>query len=129
MKNKNSEIARYLFKSLSCYPLSPSRESLLDHNKEDHLDSSDHLNMILHVLGDQHKSDISFLSSKHSMKYVLQHSSGNQKIKFDKEFVGTDEGLIRVLESCLQFNPYFRHPAELLLKSACFDDIKIGQCN
>ena len=40
------------------------------------------------------------------------------------EYPDFDERLMTIFEQMLQFNPYFRYPAEELLKSSIFDEIR-----
>mmetsp|Transcript_34686 Transcript_34686/g.53173 ORF Transcript_34686/g.53173 Transcript_34686/m.53173 type:complete len:96 (+) Transcript_34686:1095-1382(+) len=50
--------------------------------------------------------------------------SKHEKIKFDLEFPGVQPELTKLLEQCLEFNPYFRSSAEELLKNKIFDKIR-----
>ena len=109
----------YLFPAKSCYPLSPP-DPMNDEMLEEKYQADDYLSMIIYILGDQNKNDLSFLTKQKAKQHVRQCSNGSQKVQFSEEFPKTSKFLCKLLESCLQFNPYFRPSAYELLHSKEF---------
>jgi len=114
------EYARYLFKAISCDPLSPSGSVEEMEN--------DLLKVILRILGRQGTADVQFLNRKGVMKIVKKIGEENPKIKFADEFPESCKGLAKVLQGCLMFNPHFRYSAEMLLDQPVFSDLRMLSC-
>ena len=51
----------------------------------------------------------------------MQSSTNKNKINFHETFPETDDGLIAMLHSMLEFNPYFRKKPEEYLQSDFFE--------
>ena len=123
-----SSVARYLFKSISCFPLSPCRSSLAEANKDAKNELGDLMEAIVKILGDQRKYDLSFLSSKKQKKYVSSLFDGKEKVKFAREFPESEDSLSEVVQHSLFFNPYFRYSAEMLQEFQVFSDLEKESC-
>mmetsp|Transcript_35684 Transcript_35684/g.54611 ORF Transcript_35684/g.54611 Transcript_35684/m.54611 type:complete len:230 (+) Transcript_35684:329-1018(+) len=109
--NSDYSYERYLFKATSCYPLSPVSELKDKEDLLDRIENLDLVKVILSILGDQRGYDLSYISSHQLHKYVIANFPSENRIRFHREFKGSDRELLEVLKLSLQFNPYFRPSA------------------
>mmetsp|Transcript_32631 Transcript_32631/g.49890 ORF Transcript_32631/g.49890 Transcript_32631/m.49890 type:complete len:177 (+) Transcript_32631:754-1284(+) len=119
----NEDKQRILFKGDSCYPLSPAPKEVA-HSKSKDVSSKDMLKMILGTMGDQGSSSLSFITERSNKEYTRSMMSKVPKLKFKKELDANSSELIHVLESMLEFNPYFRPSANSLIKNSLFDSVR-----
>ncbi len=60
------------------------------------------------------------------MQFVQANFSGEGRIKFEKEFEGSDSDLVSLLKPCLEFNPFFRPSAASLASRECSKEFEAG---
>ena len=114
-------VKNIIFKSTSCYPLSPRGQIGQGKPEFDLLDS------ILSVLGQQDEDDLSFVSGDHTKEYVrkMQSKADTQKVDFMLEFpVLSDPTIGFILQKMLKFNPFSRWKAKTLLKLRVFNSVR-----
>ena len=60
-----------LFKGMSCYPLSPTRDTAKNSSeKKNNIDNKDQLCLILQTLDDLQKTDTSFITDDNALMYL-----------------------------------------------------------
>ena len=67
---------------------------------------------------------MSFINSQDAKHYQNQIKCENVQT-FEERYPHTSQGLINVLKSLLEFNPYFRPSAAEIIKSPIFDQIRV----
>ena len=71
------------------------------------------------------ENDLSHLTNTHHIKYmktIFSQSIFNKTIR--DQFSKTSDELLDIVESMLQFNPYFRPTVKELLSNRLFDSIR-----
>ena len=59
--------------------------------------------------------------------YVLDRISDEDSINFTYEFELTHKGISEIVQSLLEFNPFFRASAKEILKNPLFDSVRDPQ--
>ena len=127
-----------MFKGICCYPLSPplspsSAPSKSDKDSTNFIDKNDLLLKICNKLpiSENQDQNLSFICGEDEKEYVentlkICSKAGKKKTLFQK-FGHTSPELLNILESMLQFNPFFRPTAKELLKHPIFDKIRLPE--
>ena len=74
--------------------------------------------------------DTSFLNNPEQIGYVASIKDANKKKNnstFTQQLPDSHDGLVELLDSMTEFNPYFRPTAKELLKHKIFDDIRMKE--
>ena len=77
--------------------------------------------MIVSVLGHLDKSDLSFITDPEVAVALENDKTLGDKTNFKDRFPTAHDGMIAMLQSMLEFNPFFRKKPEEYLKSALFE--------
>lgn len=105
------------FLGASCYHIS-SNET----------ETNDQLQVIIQNLDDINEDDFSFITQKEVKGHVQKLLQGKaydcQNYKNTLKCVDISQEMREILDSLLQFNPYFRLSASELLENQYFDDIR-----
>ena len=101
------------FMSTHCEPLSPATQN--GPNSKDQLES------IISVLGNLDKSDLSFVTDQDTADALENINLTQNKSNFKESFPNSDDGLISMLQSMLEFNPFFRKKPEEYLQADLFE--------
>ena len=113
----------YFFKSKSCFPLSPRRNT-----KMDEVDQNDILARIMQKTGVPSDEDLSFVTDETAITYVKQLSEETEKSdkkSLHQSFPSANYDLQDLLQGLLSFNPHFRLTAKQALQSKVFDEIRV----
>ena len=123
---KKTRDERYMFKGLSCYPLSPC-ESAKEANEAgiNIVDKEDMLIKILEYMEPLDKLDKSFLTTNAARSYVKKLDTDRSRKSLAKRFDKSSPELVELLQKMLVINPYFRSSAAELLKLPLFDKIRV----
>ena len=101
---------RFIFKSQSCEPLSPSKNQEIE---------NDHLYMIYKQMGKKMTGlDVGFIQKEPMAEYmnmIYDQVGQNYQRPLKYRFPQASKQLLRILESMLEFNPHFRLTAKELL--------------
>ena len=73
------------------------------------------MNTILNVLGPLDEADVCFVTDRDVADFLKQIQGNPDKVDWNSLFPLTNDDLITVLKSLLQFNPYLRKKPEDLL--------------
>ena len=65
---------------------------------------------------------MSFITNDNAALYINQLAVVSKKVKFEQEYPYTDRNISSILDSMLEFNPYFRKPASQILNREIFEN-------
>ena len=140
-------IQRVAFPGGSCHPLSPLKidgklQETESYGKKFLINENDQLVKICNRKMDS--IDTSFLTNKETVEYTetlktitqkkqvesstlnfITKTQTKQVESFTELLPDSHDGLVEILESMTEFNPYFRPSAKDLLKNKIFDDIRL----
>jgi hypothetical protein len=88
------------------------------------MEQTDLLCLILNVLGEQNSKDLSFITKKHYKNHVRRNNQSIPKIRFDQEFRRSHDDIPLIIETMLEFNPFFRRSAAEIIKLSIFDSVR-----
>lgn len=123
----NYKKRRLIFKSKSCYPMSPSLTMQDDEDGNPILPENDHLKQIFNVTGTPSDLDLSFITNFQAREYidtVIVNSLKVQRINLSERYPGAKPKLIDLLDRLLEFNPAFRPTVDEALEHPVFKRIR-----
>ena len=127
---------RFLFRGTSCFPLSPCK-SMIEQRKAQEggeqqanvVSSNDQLIKICQKYPNMGPMDFSFITNQSVANYQNEINASiksSNKKSLAEMFPNTSQELLAILQSMLEFNPFYRPTAKELLKHPIFDKIRIS---
>ena len=111
-----------LFPGKSCFPLSPDRHARIQANGFP-VARDDQLAVIFDVLGTPTDEDISYVTDAKATGYLKSFNS-IERVNMAAKYPGTSPEGIDLLNSMLQFNPYFRVSVDEALNHPFFTRVR-----
>mmetsp|Transcript_78641 Transcript_78641/g.108899 ORF Transcript_78641/g.108899 Transcript_78641/m.108899 type:complete len:182 (-) Transcript_78641:255-800(-) len=113
-----------MFPGRTCFPLSPDDKARK--NKEGFPVNKvwDQLNCILRVIGNPNEAELSFITDEKAKNYIKSFEKMPRE-DLSKRYPGVPEECIDLLQSLLNFNPFFRPTVDEALNHPFFDDMSV----
>ena len=119
---------RILFPGQSCFPVSPCQQlSASTATGTTKISENDQYIKIFERLGEVQERDFSFFTDDSAYEYtqqILSQVKGKKGFTISSQFMNCNEQFQEILQSLLEFNPYFRSSAKQILSNPFFDDIR-----